>query len=61
MIGWNDQTIKDFHGQTWTSSDGFIYAFYSRVFYQIALANEFLRETTDEKLDARGTDASRAN
>ena len=58
VIGWNDQTIKDFHGQTWTSSDGFIYAFYSRVFYQIALANEFLRETTDEKLDARGTDAA---
>ncbi len=54
LIGWNDQTIKDFHGQTWGASDGFIYAFYSRVFYQIALSNEYLRETADEKLDARG-------
>ena len=54
LIGWNDQTIKDFHGQTWTSGDGFTYAFYSRVFYQIALANEYLRETADAKLDERG-------
>lgn len=58
VIGWNDQTIKDFHGQAWTPSDGFIYAFYSRVFYQIALANEYLRETTDAKLDERGVDAA---
>ena len=56
LIGWNDQTIKDFHHQTWTEQDGFIYAFYSRVFYQIALANEFLRETTEEKLTSRNVD-----
>lgn len=57
VIGWNDQTIKDFHGQTWSSADGFTYAFYSRVFYQIPLCNEFLRETTDAKLDSRGVDS----
>lgn len=59
VIGWNDQTIKDFHSQLWGAGDGFIYAFYSRVFYQISLANEFLRETTDAKLDGRGVDAAR--
>lgn len=57
VIGWNDQTIKNFHGQSWTSSDAFIAAFYSRIFYQITLANEFIRETTDEKLDGRGVSA----
>ncbi|WP_235298325.1 RagB/SusD family nutrient uptake outer membrane protein [Portibacter marinus] len=56
LIGWNDQTIADFHAQSWTSSDGFIFAHYSRIFYQIALANEYLRETTDEKLAERGVD-----
>ena len=61
VIGWNDQTIKDFHAQAWTSGDGFIYAFYSRVFYQIALANEFLRETTDAKLNDRSVDAALRN
>lgn len=58
VIGWNDQTIKDFHAQTWTTSDAFSYAFYSRIFVQISLANEFLRETTDAKLDSRSVDAA---
>lgn len=58
VIGWNDQTIKDFHDMDWSASDGFTYAFFSRIFYQISIANEYLRQTTDEKLDARGTDAS---
>jgi len=56
VIGWNDQTIKDFHGQSWSSADGFTFAFYSRVFYQIPLCNEFLRESTEEKLEERGSD-----
>lgn len=54
VIGWNDQTIKDFHGHTWGSGDVFISAMYYRIFYQISLANEFIRETTDEKLNDRG-------
>lgn len=54
VIGWDDQTIKDFHAHSWGSSDVFITAFYYRIFYQIAAANEFIRETTDEKLDDRG-------
>ncbi len=61
LIGWNDQTIADFHDQDWTAQDGFIFAWYSRVFYQIPLANEFIRETTDEKLDERGVETSLRN
>jgi hypothetical protein len=53
VIGWNDQTIKDFHELDWGPSDVFINAFYSRIFYQISLCNEFLRETSDEKLSSR--------
>jgi len=54
VIGWNDQTVKDFHWQTWGASDVFIAAMYYRIFYQISATNEFIRETTDEKLDERG-------
>ncbi len=54
VIAWNDQTIKDFHWQTWTASDVFISAMYYRLFYQISACNEFIRETTNEKLDERG-------
>ncbi len=54
VIAWNDQTIKDLHWQTWGSSDVFISAFYYRVFYQISACNEYIRETSDSKLDDRG-------
>ena len=56
VISWNDQTVKDFHNMSWDANDVFIKAFYYRVFYQVALCNEFLRQTTDAKLAARGVD-----
>lgn len=43
IIAWNDATIKDFHYQTWTASDVFIGAVYSRILYTVALSNEFIR------------------
>jgi hypothetical protein len=43
VIGWNDQTLKDLHGLQWTSSDVFVSACYSRVFYQISICNETMR------------------
>lgn len=58
VIGWNDGTIMDLHAQTWTSGNEFIRTMYSRIFYQIALTNEFLRQTSDAKLDDRGTESS---
>lgn len=44
VMGWNDQTIKDLHGLCWSTSDVFIAAMYSRLFYQIALCNEVIRQ-----------------
>jgi hypothetical protein len=59
VIAWNDGTIKDFHSQTWSSSDTFIAATFARFSFQIVNCNEFLRQTTDEKLAGRGvTDAA---
>lgn len=58
VIAWNDGTIKDFHSQTWTSLDRFIAATFARFSFQIVNCNEFLRQTTDEKLAARGVDAA---
>ena len=54
VIGWNDQTVKNFHYQTWGSGDVFIAAMYYRIFYQIDICNEFIRESQDSKLDSRG-------
>lgn len=58
VIGWNDATLRDFHDMDWTSTDGFITNLYYRIFYQISLCNEFIRETTDEKLNSRGIEGS---
>jgi starch-binding outer membrane protein, SusD/RagB family len=45
IMAWNDATIKDFHWHTWTPSDVFIAALYSRIMYTVALCNEYIRAT----------------
>jgi hypothetical protein len=54
VIGWNDATIKDFHYMTWSPADVFIRALYSRIYFQITLANEFIRESSAAKVSERG-------
>ncbi len=58
IIAWNDGTIHDLHNHVWTPANEFIRAMYDRIYYQIGITNQFLRETTDEKLDSRGVDAT---
>lgn len=58
VIGWNDATLRDFHDIDWSSTDGFVTNLYYRIFYQVSLCNEFIRETSDEKLDGRGIDGA---
>lgn len=57
IICWNDQTIKDLHGLKWSSSDVYVQAMYNRVFYSVAVSNEFLRQTTADQLARRGMSA----
>lgn len=57
LISWaeNDNpTIKDLNFNTWNADNVFNEAFFARVFFQVGLVNEFLRETTEEKLNSRG-------
>ncbi|MEE4287085.1 MAG: RagB/SusD family nutrient uptake outer membrane protein, partial [Mariniphaga sp.] len=58
VIAWNDGNLRDYQEMDWSSNNEFISNMYYRVFYQIALTNEFIRETTPEKLDGRGIDGS---
>ncbi|MEO1451338.1 MAG: RagB/SusD family nutrient uptake outer membrane protein, partial [Bacteroidota bacterium] len=53
IIGWNDGSLPDYHDMDWTAGNEFIAAMYNRIFYQVVLCNEFIRETTDEKLSQR--------
>ena len=54
VIAWGDAGLPELIFQTWTSDNQFIRAMYYRIFYQVSIANEFLRETTPDRLDARG-------
>jgi len=50
VIAWNDGTLQTIHKMTWDSQNEFIGAMYYRIYTEIAFCNEFLRNTTDDKL-----------
>ena len=56
IIAWQDGNLPSMNTHTWTSNNEFIYVMYSRTFYQMSLANEFLRQSTPEKLGTRTVD-----
>ncbi len=54
IIAWNDGNLRDYHEQDWSASNEFVTAMYNRIYYQVSLCNELLRESTRSKLDERG-------
>lgn len=61
-IGWGDSYIAPLETHTWNTSDNnAIIAVYTRCMKGIALVNEYLLQTTDEKLAARGHEAFAAS
>ena len=55
IMSWNDATIQNFHWQTWSPNDMFLMALYSRIYFNIALANEFIRNANTAMGSATGT------
>ncbi len=58
IIAWADGSLPTLNTQNWSPANEFLAGTYSRAFYEISVANEFLRQTTDEKLTQRGVDAN---
>ncbi|MGZ5272945.1 MAG: RagB/SusD family nutrient uptake outer membrane protein [Kaistella sp.] len=54
VIGWNDGTLHEFHKMIWTPTNEFNNAMYYRLYTEIAFCNEFIKNTTDEKLSLNG-------
>jgi len=54
VIAWNDGTLRDYWENDWSASSEFVTAMYNRIYYQISLCNEFIRECADEKITERG-------
>ncbi len=58
VVSWNDPGLPDYNYQAWDASNDFVTALYNRIFYMISISNEYIRETTDEKLDDRDVSGS---
>jgi hypothetical protein len=54
VLAWGDPGVPDFHNMNWTSSNVILLGLYERCMYQITLANDFIRQSTDAELTTRG-------
>lgn len=61
VIAWGDPGLPELHNMNWGSNNPFITALYYRIYYQIAFSNEFIRETSDEKLASRNIAGAQAD
>lgn len=44
-VCWNDGNIFDLHNMCWTTTNEFVLSMYYRIFYQVSLCNEFIRQS----------------
>jgi starch-binding outer membrane protein, SusD/RagB family len=54
VIAWGDIGLPEMNTQTWNAQSNMVVAMYYRIYFQVVLVNEFLRQTTDDSLTARG-------
>ena len=54
IVAWSDPGLPAFNTHSWGSSNDFVMAMYSRIFYNITMCNEFVRESSESKLNSRG-------
>jgi hypothetical protein len=60
VIAWGDVGLPEMNTQLWASSNSFVVSMYYRIAYQVSLANEFLRQTSDAKLAERNVSSDLA-
>lgn len=54
VIAWNDDALQPINNHSWGPNNGFSSDMYNRIFFQVAHANEFLRQSSDNLLAERG-------
>lgn len=54
ICAWGDPGIPELNTMAWSAENSFTKAMYYRIFFTIPLCNELIRESADEKLNARG-------
>lgn len=46
---WSDLGIPELNNMQWNANNSFVNAMYYRIYFQLPLANEFIREASDDK------------
>lgn len=54
VIAWGDGSIQNLNDNTWSSNNNFVQLMYNRIYFQVVLCNDFIREMSDAKLSERG-------
>ena len=54
VIAWTDAGIRDLHEHSWSSENQFVRVLYYRISLIVAIANDFLKQSTDDKLSING-------
>jgi hypothetical protein len=57
VIAWTDAGIRDLHNHSWSSENQFVRVIYYRVALIVSIANDFLKQSSPERLDANGIGA----
>jgi hypothetical protein len=60
VLGWNDGNLPSINTMTWNADNEFVRATYDRIYYQIGICNEFIRQTSDANLASRGITGTNA-
>ncbi len=54
VCGWTDAGIPELNNMTWSSDNVWIKYMYYRIYFTIPMCNEFIRESSNDKLSERG-------
>lgn len=58
VIAWTDAGIRDLHSHSWSSENQFVRVIYYRVALIVSIANDFLKQSSNERLSANGISAA---
>ena len=54
VVGWTDAGIRDLHEHSWSSENQFVRVLYYRIALIISITNDFLLQSSDDRLDRNG-------
>jgi hypothetical protein len=54
VIAWTDAGIRDLHNHAWSSENQFVRVLYYRIALIVSIANDFLTQSTPERLERNG-------